>query len=183
MKKLLAQVLLVCLSGILVALSFPPTGWWPCALFAWGPLLVVASRATPRRAFYLGLLQGMVAYMVPCRWLFRIFGVRTIPLIAIIALSVAFFCLLVNLTVPLIRRPVWKAVFIAVLWTGIEFVRCELFILRFAWITPGLAMGPTWVTPVVGVYGASLLVIAGSALLLRPRTRAAGARAPVRETR
>jgi apolipoprotein N-acyltransferase len=57
------------------------------------------------------------------------------------------------------------------LWTAIEFYRSELFFLRFAWITPGAALGPTALSPIVGVYGASALVVATASAFVYRRTR------------
>jgi apolipoprotein N-acyltransferase len=174
MKKLPMQILVSSMSGILVALSFPPVGWWPCSLIAWGLLLAVVTRTTSRRSFYLGLLQGMLAYGISLSWLVNIFGPRAGPLIGILALFVAFSCLLTTSTAGLVANPAARALYVAMLWTAIEYIRCELFILRFTWITPGLAIGPTFLTPVIGVYGLSFFVFLGSALLLHARSRIHG---------
>jgi apolipoprotein N-acyltransferase len=37
---LVKQILMVSLSGVMVAVSFPPFGWWPLVLVAWAPLLM-----------------------------------------------------------------------------------------------------------------------------------------------
>jgi len=51
-----------------------------------------------------------------------------------------------------------------------EFFRSEIFILRFPWITPGTAIGPTWLSPVVGVYGATFLMMATAAAFVFRKT-------------
>ena len=66
-SRLTRQVLQVILSGLMVPLCFPPYGWRPFALVAWLPLVHVATRTTARRAFYLGLLQGLLAYGTSAR--------------------------------------------------------------------------------------------------------------------
>ena len=112
----------------------------------------------------------MVAYGISLHWLVRIFPAAAVPLWAIVSLFVAAFCLLLNIFRRRIRSPVLLALFASTLWTAIEFYRSELFFLRFPWITPGSSLGPTWLSPIVGVYGASFIVFLVSAALLRWRT-------------
>jgi len=63
-----------------------------------------------------------------------------------------------------------------VVWSGFEYYRCEWMLLRFPWTTPGLALGPTWLSPLVGVYGAGFLVVLSAALCVMggARMRMAG---------
>jgi hypothetical protein len=54
----------------------------------------------------------------------------------------------------------WQfAIFTALNWCGWEFIRAELFPLKFPWMTAGLAMGPNALLPWIGVYGVGLFVI------------------------
>jgi apolipoprotein N-acyltransferase len=55
--------------------------------------------------------------------------------------------------------------------------RAEWFVLRFPWMTPGLALGPTWLSPWIGVYGAGFLLLLAAAHLATAnfRVRLAGA--------
>ncbi len=62
----------------------------------------------------------------------------------------------------------------ATLWTAIEFYRCELFVLRFPWITPGTALGPIFLSPILGVYAGSFIVAAVSMALIYRRTVSLG---------
>ncbi len=86
------------------------------------------------------------------------------------ALFVALFCLFFNIISKQINSTMLKVLIAATLWTAIEFFRCELFLLRFPWITPGSAIGPTWLSPVLGVYGASFLIMATAAAFMFRRT-------------
>ena len=65
----------------------------------------------------------------------------------------------------------------AVLWTGLEYFRCEWFALRFPWITPGTGLPPSHLSPLVGAYGTSFLIVLGGVWLSIPthRARIAGA--------
>ena len=168
--RLSLQLVLVLLSAAILPLCFPPFGWWPLVLLTFPPLLLATTHTTVRRAFYLGLLQGTIGYGATLYWLFRIFGTAAIPLFAILALFTAAFCVLDNFITKRIQFPVLSALLAATIWTAIEFYRSELFILCFPWITPGSALGPTFLSPIVGVYGTSFVVIAASAWFMHRRT-------------
>ena len=168
--RLPAQLALVLLSGVILPLCYPPFGWGPVVLLVFPLLLLATTKTTPRRAFYLGMLQGLVGYGGSLVWLFNIFGVSAIALLFICAFFTALFCLLCNFLTRQTNSAVLKMVLAATLWTAIEFYRSELFVLRFPWITAGSALGPTFLSPVVGVYGTSFLVIAASAGFLRRKT-------------
>ena len=91
-------------------------------------------------------------------------------LIVIIAAFTALFCLLLNYFAKQTNSATLKLILAATLWTALEFYRSELFFLRFPWITPGSALGPTYLSPIVGVYGMSFLVAAASAGFVHRRT-------------
>ncbi len=138
------------------------------------PFLYATTGTTTRQAFYLGLGHGMAAYGATLHWLTHIFGKAAIPLFAIMALFTAGFCGLNNVLEKRARSTTAKILIAAGLWTAFEFYRSELFFLRFPWITPGTGLGPTFLSPLVGVYGASFLVVAaGAAALYRKSLPAA----------
>lgn len=169
-KRLSVQLIFVLLSAAILPLCFPPFGWWPLVFLAF-PLLFLATTGTsPRRAFYLGMLHGMIAYGLTLYWLFYIFASVSIVLFAILAVFTAFFCFLFNFFAKQTRSPVLNMFLAATIWTAIEFYRSELFFLRFPWITPGSAPGPTLLSPILGVYGMSFLIIAASAGFMHRRT-------------
>ena len=164
------QIGLVAASGILVPLCFPPYGLWPLMLLAIPLLFLATTGTTTRRAFYLGMLHGLLAYGLSLYWLNRIFGPAAISLHGILALFTAGFCVVHNHFSKQVESAHLRVLLAATLWTGIEFYRSELFYLRFPWITPGSALGPTFLSPIVGVYGTSFLLIAAAAGLLHRRT-------------
>lgn len=116
----------------------------------------------------------MIAYGFSLYWFTNIFQSGAIVLHAIMALFVGFFCLFVNVTSKRLQIVPLKALFAAVCWVAIEFFRSEIFWLRFTWITPGIAVGPTWLSPFWGVYGTSFIIICASALILFKQTRIVG---------
>lgn len=157
-------------SGGLIPLGFSPFGWWPLLIVSFFALLVAVMGAGLRRSFYLGMLHGVVGYGLSLYWFYNLFGVGAVTFIAILGLFNAIFCLLFNLTGAQTRSAVLKVFIAATLWTAIEFYRSELFFLRFPWITPGTGLGPTFLSPVLGVYGTSFVVIGACAALTQRKT-------------
>lgn len=60
---------LAVLSGVFYWAAFPGTDVWPFAFVCWAPLLVALRGQTPRRALWLGLLQGMTCNVLGFYWL------------------------------------------------------------------------------------------------------------------
>jgi len=99
-------------------------------------------------------------------WLYELFGPLAIVLWCVLAAFPAMFAHFQGLAAA---REVsgWKlAVFTALNWGAWEFIRAELFPLKFPWMTAGLALGPSRLLPWVGAYGVSAIVIVGVALLV-----------------
>ncbi len=172
--KLPQRIMLVIISGLLVPLCLPPFGWWPLLLLCYPPLLIATMGTTPRRSFYLGLLQGVIGYGATLYWLFNIFALTAIPLFVIMACFSGLFCMLFNAISKQKLPPIINVIIAGVLWTGIEFYRSELFFLRFPWVTPGTALGPTFLSPLLGVYGTSFLILTAAAAVINRRTRPFG---------
>ena len=168
--RLSVQLVLVLLSAAILPLCFPPLGWWPLVLLSFPPLFLVVTNTTPRRAFYFGMLHGFIGYGITLYWFFYIFAAAAIPLFALLAFFTALFCLLFNFFTKQTKSAILKMFLAATLWTAIEFFRAELYFLSFPWITPGSALGPTFLSPILGVYGMSFIVIAASAGFLYRRT-------------
>ncbi len=60
---------LAVLSGVFYWAAFPGTDLWPFAFVCWAPLLVALRGQTPRRALWLGLVQGMTCNVLGFYWL------------------------------------------------------------------------------------------------------------------
>jgi len=178
-RQLFWRVGLSFLSGLLVAAAFPPVNAWPLGVVGWIFLLKALwggkVKCTSRAVFWLGFLHGVVSFGLSLHWLVRLFSSAAPVLIAIAALFPALFCLLEYESRGLTRNPLLKALLVAMLWTGVEFYRSELFFLRLSWITPGLALGPTSITPILGVYGGTFFVIFACALFSWQESRVWGA--------
>ena len=160
-----ARVGLVLLSSVLGVLTFPPFGLWWLAVVAWVPLFFAMRGLSARPAFYVGLSQGILLYGSSLSWLWGLFGVSAVVLWIVVASFVGVACALIAYFQ---LRGVLGSLLGAAIWVGCEFFRSEIYMLHFPWITPGTGLPPQWLTPIVGVYGVSFLVILG-ALLLREK--------------
>ncbi|MBI3863416.1 MAG: hypothetical protein HY290_16115, partial [Planctomycetia bacterium] len=136
-------------------------------------LFSLAWVKTPRRAFYLGLAIGTATAGLQLTFFYGIFGPMAMGLWAILGLWIALFLLLARIVVE--RWPHRGAMWLPVLWFGLEYFRCELYYLRFAWLTPGFALsGPRSVgMAAAGVYGFSFCVLSLLSILALTRRRTA----------
>ncbi|HVX87024.1 MAG TPA: nitrilase-related carbon-nitrogen hydrolase [Phycisphaerae bacterium] len=145
------------------------------AMPAFFPLMVIFAAGTAgaawidsaRGAFWLGLGIGFAIYAPHLFFFARIFHFFAISLWLILAVWVGFFVLLAHYARR--RFPRWASLVIfPILWMGLEYFRSELYPLRFAWLTPGLAFPPEGAAGVVGVYGIGglLMLLATGALLV-----------------
>ena len=160
------RYMLAAVSGLLGTAAFPPLDWWPLILVMW-PLLFVALRgAGMRHGRYLGLVQGMVYFGVGLSWLDSIFQVAAVALWLILALfGMLAGALIGQVSVRHPQAP-WLPLYAALVWSALEFVRAEVFWLCFPWQTAGLGLGPTWLSPWIGVYGAGFLVVLAGGMLV-----------------
>ncbi|BDS08898.1 apolipoprotein N-acyltransferase [Oceaniferula spumae] len=166
------RLLLVIVSAGLGILVFPPYGMAAFAVIAWVPLLFALRDAKPSQAMYLGLLHGGIFYGVTMSWLRDVFASAphmVVPLVMIMALFTAFF----NRGYVIAQKRYgagWaSALFASCWWLTMEFYRSEIFYLKFPWMTPGTGLGPTCISPVLGVSGASFFLILAAALICQKK--------------
>ncbi len=159
------RILLLIASAVAYAFAFPPYGWWPLALLSLGLLVGVLHTARPVYGLFAGFWWGMLAFGTGLSWMWTIFGPLSILLWGLLALSPAIFGGLICLAQQRGVTTGWQlAFFIALAWTGTEFIRCELMPLKFPWMNLGLALEPWPFVSWVGVYGLgflSVLALAG----------------------
>lgn len=153
-------------SGGLYSLAYPPLGWGWLVFPALAVLLVALNGLTGSRARAVGFLHGLAAFGIGLSWLYELFGSLAVVLWFVLAFFPAMFAQMQGLAVA---RGVtgWKlALFTAINWGGWEFIRAELFPLKFPWMSAGLALGPNRLLPWIGVYGAGVVVILLVALVV-----------------
>ena len=167
------RLLLAVASGGLYSLAYPPVGWGWLVFPAVAGLLIALKDQHGSRARAIGFLHGLTAFGVGLSWLYELFGPLAIVLWFVLAAFPAMFAQFQGLAAA---REVsgWKfAVFTTLNWGAWEFIRAELFPLKFPWMTAGLAMGPNALLPWMGVYGVSAIVTAGVALLVTRQWKSA----------
>ena len=150
-------------SGAVYALTFPPTGWGWTVLPGLAGLMWALHGVHGTKARALGFIHGMTAYGIGLSWLCGIFGVFAVVLWCVLA---AFTAMFADMQGRAELRAIcgWKlAVFAAMNWSGWEFIRAEVFPLKFPWMTAGLAIGPNALLPWIGVYGVGMVVALAAA--------------------
>jgi apolipoprotein N-acyltransferase len=165
MKKA-ARIALLLGSALAFALAFPPHGsaWtllvaWPCFLFALRGLSPSVARGA-------GFLWGMTAFGASVTWFWDIFEGRSLGLFAILAVFPALF----GGVMALAEKRGWKGLrlvlFCTLTWTSLEFIRCEIFWLKFPWLSIGSALQPNGLHPLIGTYGIGLIWVGGMACIV-----------------
>jgi apolipoprotein N-acyltransferase len=130
-------------------------------------LALLTRVETARRAFGYGLVLAY-GVLVPQLWFFAgLFKTGAVTLWTVLAVWIAAFVVLGHLVCK--RWPRWGIWLLPLLWTGLEYARSELYYLRFAWLTPGLALeDPSWHGLLtVGQYGVGLAAMVLAILFLR----------------
>jgi apolipoprotein N-acyltransferase len=122
-------------------------------------LLIALKDQYGSRARAIGFLHGLTAFGVGLSWLYELFGPLAIVLWFVLAAFPAMFAQFQGLAAARGANG-WKfAVFTALNWGAWEFIRAELFPLKFPWMTAGLALGPNQLLPWIGVYGVGVIVV------------------------
>jgi apolipoprotein N-acyltransferase len=130
-------------------------------------LFQLAWVRSARCAFYLGLGIGFAIAVGQLFFFYGIFGFGAIGLWGVFGLSIALYLWLAHRIV--MRWPQFGYGVLPFLWMGLEYFRCELWQLRFPWLTPGLSLShPLWLAFVTcGAYGFSFLVLMAVAIARR----------------
>jgi len=171
------KIFLAALSGLLLTLSFPKTGFFWLSWFALVPLLVAVSNLSARNGFYLGFCAGLTHYLTLIYWLahtMKTYGHLPLFLcLAVLFLFSAYLALYIaafSLTVSrLCTTPVLCLVLVPCLWVLLEYVRSFLFT-GFPWELIGYTQFQ--VLPIIqlsdifGVYGVSFCIVLGNASIL-----------------
>ena len=147
-----------------LAYAFPPLAFL-LAIFIYS-LARIAHASSPRFAFYAGLLTGLACIVPQLLFLAHIFRLFVVLIWILLALWIGLFpSLLCAIKQSRLPRYSWL-IFLPILWTGLEYFRCELYYFRFAWLTPGLALGNSSLVSALAVYGAGFVLSSAAACVL-----------------
>ena len=155
------------LTSLLLFASFPPLDLGPLAWVALVPLLLAVQHSTPRLAFVVGAVSGVVAYAGILAWI-RVFGLMPWLLLA------AYMAVYAGAFAALFRwmtagRSASVALWtIPILWTALEYVRSS-GVFGFAWALLGTSQH-AWLPAIqlarfTGAYGVTFMVALGSATI------------------
>lgn len=170
-KSPIARCLLAVASGALYSLAYPPLGWGWLVLPGMAGLIWILRDLKGSQARAIGFIHGMAAYGIGLSWLYEIFGAYVIVLWCVLAAFTALFAEMQSRAASRGLGGSMLAVFTALNWCGWEFIRSELFPLKFPWMTAGLAIGPNSLVPWIGVYGVSVFVALAAASVALARWR------------
>jgi apolipoprotein N-acyltransferase len=143
-------------SGALVALAFPPYDLWPLAPVGVGLLALLCRGRRARQGALLGLVHGLVTFLVLVSWL-TVIGPDAWLLVAL--LEAAFLAGLGALLPAVMRLPAWP-VWVAALWVAQEAARDRLPFGGFPWGRLAFAETATPFTPYAALGGAPLVTFA-----------------------
>ncbi|MGK0186226.1 MAG: apolipoprotein N-acyltransferase [Verrucomicrobiales bacterium] len=167
--------LLILLAPLPAILAFEPYGFWWLAPLAYSMLFAGFLGMTPRMAFIGGFVSATLMFAGTLLWLWNLFDMMAIVLWMILASFTAVFGYFFRAGGLLFGQNWRTTLAAATVWTGIEYFRCEAFILKLSWITPGTALPPGWLSPIVGTYGVTFVLVTCAIALTQRSQRVVGA--------
>jgi apolipoprotein N-acyltransferase len=135
-----------------------------------GGLFALRRLGSARKAFYVTLGLGLACYAPHLGFLWNIFGPAAIPLWLILPFWLAVF----SLTVWQVDRRfgvLWSGWLAPVIWAGVEYFRCEVWWLRFSWLSAGSVLPDGFPLLDLGVFGAGIALFGFAAALVRSAER------------
>ncbi len=177
MTKRFTPETLAIISGLLLALSFPPFDMFFTAWVAWIPLWVALQQDGWQRGFKLGYITGFVFTLTSLYWIANNSGTSLLIASASMAGTVAYLSLWFGLFGLIIARTgrnlgtkgMWMA---PAFWVSIEFLYSyHGYTLSFPWLS--LALTQNFVLPIQqiaeygGIYGISFWVVLINTILFQ----------------
>src|SRR5262245_59557058 len=170
------QGLLALTAGLLGAAAFWPLSLWPLMLVSVAFFLRLLRDQDGQTARNIGLVYGLALCGGTMYWMFGIFGVLAVPLLAITAAYFGLLAALFAMTRGL--NAAARVGLVARFAVAVEWLRGDAWYLRFPWYTPlhALAAAPPMIAGVrwLGTYGLSFVIwLIAAAGAFRPRAYAA----------
>jgi apolipoprotein N-acyltransferase len=172
-KPILNPFSLTTLSGILLVLLFPPFNLHILAWIALIPFLYALAtspfekqkkwRFVFRRAPSLGLVLGAILCYGTLHWIFNIFGITALPLIAILSLFFFLYAFILKFIISRWRHRFALPISAPILWVAIEYFRSEGWWLKFSWLSLGYSqhnfLPILQFASIFGQYGISFVIV------------------------
>lgn len=165
--------LLAVVSGLLLALSFPKTGFAVLSWVALVPLLLACGQKSAKKAARLGFACGLACYATILYWIniaVTTYGhlpmaVSITVFIILIAYMAAYFAVLCFLMRLGEEKGIPAVLSLPFLWVSLEFAR-SFFLTGFPWASLGYSqyriLPLIQIADLTGVYGVSFLVVLGN---------------------
>jgi apolipoprotein N-acyltransferase len=172
-KHNLKPYALTAISGILLVFSFPPFNLHFLAWIALAPFFYALATSPSekrkkwklafRQAPSLGLVLGAIFSYGTLYWLYNIFGMTALLLIAVLCLFFFLYASILKLILSRWNHRYALPIAAPVLWVAIEYFRAEGWWLKFSWMSLGYSQHnflPTLqFASILGQYGISLLIV------------------------
>ncbi len=134
--------------------------------FAVALFLYSIQGASPTRARACGFLFGLASLGLGLSWVFALFGNFAALLITLFAIFPAIFAWIAYAIHKRNLSPQLTAFLVAAAWVSIEFIRSEIWWLRFPWFSIGHGFGPMFLSEYIGIYGIGFAIVLSVSLLL-----------------
>ncbi|MBN2459290.1 hypothetical protein JXB28_03310 [Candidatus Woesearchaeota archaeon] len=172
-KALKNPFLLAALSGILCILSFPPYNLSFLIWVALAPLLyaIIITPFEHKKIFGIlydeapvtGFVFGIVFYFGTLHWVYHIFGWFGLFLLLVLCVYPYFFAYCLSYVYNKLKSRWVILLSPAIIWTAIEFVKSEFWILKFSWMNIGYSqhnfLPALQFSSILGQYGITALII------------------------
>ena len=160
---------LAALSALLLVGAYPPCDWGWLAWVTLVPLLLAIEEQSPRRAFAIAYVAGLLYFLGLLSWLLYVSAIGWVLLAAYLALFVGLFGWFVGFLTPHVS-PRASLVLVPAAWVALEWARSHLL----TGFGCGLLGYTQWrwlpviqIADIVGAYGVSFLVVLVNVALWR----------------
>ena len=150
------RIVLSIVSGVLLALAFPPVGASLLAPVAVALFVIATFRTTAWRGALLGAIQGLVSFAILIRWMTVVGGDAWLLLVGLCA----FWIAIVGAGQALVTRLRWWPLWVACVWVLQEALRDRIPLGGFPWGRLAFAQTATTLTPWAAVAGAPAVTFA-----------------------
>lgn len=170
-RPVVTQILLASLTGLLYPLCFPGFDFGWLAWFVLIPLHLAVEEASPRRAFWIGWLAGLIAFIGTISWVItamHLYGRLPLAVSLLVMLLLATYLGLYlgiyTLAMAWLNKTGLALVFLGApcFWVALELLRTHL-LSGFPWVLLGYSqyrwLHVIQVADITSVYGLSFLIV------------------------